>query len=301
MFRIGRKIRAAKMNASAPPKLMPPFHSTAASGIFPTEHTNEITATSGPTIGPHSVASSGWSTPKNDCQNSTGTHAASAPAINRPPAMSSHTEAQSITKEWLIAVNPCSEVMRCQRLPSPQTDISISAWPSIRPAMPLSACRLASSSRSRVRNRRNSTTNSATISGAPMNSASVNCQPKNTSMMMASSTTRLVEAISNAIAAVKWAPLAEQRAGNRDRRIGARRRGCPQRERGRNGTRPVVGQQAGHFPMRNHRLHYRRQCEAENERPQDLPSHGERHAEGAQDGINHRKPPLKYLRKARAH
>src|SRR6202790_2904825 len=183
--------------------------------------------------------------------------------------------------------------MRCQRLPSPPTDISISAWPSIRPAMPLSACRLASSSRSRVRNRRDSTTNSATISGAPMKSGSANCQPKNTSMMMASSTTRLVEAISNAIAAVKWAPLAEQRAGNRDRRIGARRRGCPQRERGRNGTRPVVGQQAAHFPMRNHRLHYRRQCEAENERPQDFPSHGERHAEGAQDGINHRKPPLK--------
>jgi len=48
-------IRSAKMKATTPPKLMPPFHSTAASGMLPTEQTNEMTATSGPTIGPHSV------------------------------------------------------------------------------------------------------------------------------------------------------------------------------------------------------------------------------------------------------
>jgi hypothetical protein len=56
------------MNAITPPKLMPPFQSTAASGMYPTEYTNEITATSGPMIGPHSLATSGWSTRKNDCQ-----------------------------------------------------------------------------------------------------------------------------------------------------------------------------------------------------------------------------------------
>src|SRR6266704_4319019 len=83
MLRIGRMIRSAKMKAIAPPKLMPPFHSTAASGILPTEHTNEITATSGPTIGPHSLASNGWSTTKNDCQKSAGIQAASAPEIKK--------------------------------------------------------------------------------------------------------------------------------------------------------------------------------------------------------------------------
>src|ERR1700740_2828114 len=56
MFRIGMTIRSAKMKAITPPKLMPPFHSTAASGMLPTEQTKEITATSGPTIGPHSAA-----------------------------------------------------------------------------------------------------------------------------------------------------------------------------------------------------------------------------------------------------
>ena len=52
-------IRSAKMNDTTPPKLIPPFHSTAASGTFPMEHTNENTATIGPTSGPQNFASSG--------------------------------------------------------------------------------------------------------------------------------------------------------------------------------------------------------------------------------------------------
>ncbi len=42
--------------------------------------------------------------------------------------------------------------------------------------------------------------------GPPMNRDAVNCQPRSRAMMMPSSMTRLVEAISNAIAAVKLAP-----------------------------------------------------------------------------------------------
>ena len=45
------------------------------------------------------------------------------------------------------------------------------------------------------------------IRGPPMNSASVNCQPISNAKMIPSSTTKLVEAISNAIAAVKLAPF----------------------------------------------------------------------------------------------
>src|SRR5690348_8130781 len=93
MFRIGRMIRSAKIKATTPPKLMPPFHSTAASGMLPTEQTKEITAASGPISGPHSVARIGWSARKKDCQNVLGTQAASAPAIKRPPTMSSQTAA----------------------------------------------------------------------------------------------------------------------------------------------------------------------------------------------------------------
>jgi hypothetical protein len=59
MLRIGRMIRSAKMNAATPPKLIPPFHSTAATGTFPIEHTNESIATTGPIIGPQIFESTG--------------------------------------------------------------------------------------------------------------------------------------------------------------------------------------------------------------------------------------------------
>ena len=65
---------------------------------MPIEQTNEITATIGPTIGPQSFASRGCWTRKNDCQNDSGTHAASAPAISSPMTMSRQIAAQSITK-----------------------------------------------------------------------------------------------------------------------------------------------------------------------------------------------------------
>src|ERR1700677_5328855 len=50
--------------------------------------------------------------------------------------------------------------------------------------------------------------------GPPANSASVNCQPMSSARMIPSSITRLVEAISNAIAAVKLAPLRNSERAN---------------------------------------------------------------------------------------
>ena len=43
--------------------------------------------------------------------------------------------------------------------------------------------------------------------GPPTNSAAVNCQPSRRAMMIPSSITRFVEAISNTMAAVKLAPV----------------------------------------------------------------------------------------------
>ena len=84
--------------------------------------------------------------------------------------------------------------------------MSIAAWPSIEPASPLSAWVLAASSSRWRRNRRNSSASKMIMIGPPVNSARVNCQPISRARMMPSSTTRLVEAISKAIAAVKLAP-----------------------------------------------------------------------------------------------
>jgi hypothetical protein len=86
------------MNAITPPKLIPPFHSTAASGTLPIEQTNEKIATTGPISGPHSFSASGWPSKKNPCQKDSGTQAARAPAARRPIPMSFHTDAQFMTK-----------------------------------------------------------------------------------------------------------------------------------------------------------------------------------------------------------
>src|SRR5215472_6568765 len=55
MLRMGRMIRSAKMKLITPPKLIPPFHSTAASGTFPTEQTKLIIEMKGPISGPELV------------------------------------------------------------------------------------------------------------------------------------------------------------------------------------------------------------------------------------------------------
>src|SRR6266403_4857703 len=96
--------------------------------------------------------------------------------------------------------------MRCQNEPS-VTLMSISAWPSILPLSPLPACVRASATSLRDKNSLNSSAMRTTINGPPTNSATANCQPISTMMMMVNSATKFVEASSNAIAAVKSAPL----------------------------------------------------------------------------------------------
>ena len=77
---------------------MPPFQSTAASGTFPIEQTKLRIATSGPIIGPQNLAKVECDSKKIVCHHDSGTHAARAPAIRRPPKMSIQIAAQSITK-----------------------------------------------------------------------------------------------------------------------------------------------------------------------------------------------------------
>src|SRR5437667_418238 len=85
--------------------------------------------------------------------------------------------------------------------------MSISACPSMTPLIPLSAWCLASRTSLRERKILKSNAMITTISGPPANSASANCQPISTMRIMLNSATRLVEASSKAIAAVKSAPF----------------------------------------------------------------------------------------------
>lgn len=195
------------MKAITPPKLMPPFHRTTASGTLPMEQTNVATATTGPISGPVSLAARGWPARKKVCQKSSGTQAAMAPAISSPATRSRRIAAHSMTKMCDTEVSPARESSRRRKPPSPRTDMSIAAWPSIDPATPRSACSRARCSRRSRRKTRNSTARTTIMIGPPANSAAVNCQPINRARITPSSMTRLVEAISKAIAAVKFAPL----------------------------------------------------------------------------------------------
>ena len=85
-------------------------------------------------------------------------------------------------------------------------------------------------------NSRSSAHISAIITMPPTYSASVNCQPISTQSTSPSSQTRLVEANWKASAEAARGALLEQRLGDRDRRVGARRRGGA--EPGRLGHRP---------------------------------------------------------------
>jgi len=83
---MGSTMRSAKMNAVTPAKLMPPFHSTAASGTLPIEHKNEITATNG-----HPEGNREWITRLLDAgvwglpQSSTSWSTTPASATGMPP------------------------------------------------------------------------------------------------------------------------------------------------------------------------------------------------------------------------
>src|SRR3974377_1834391 len=119
------------MKAMTPPKLMPPFHSTAANGTLPIEQTKDTIATMGPTSGPHSADQPGWSAKKKLCQNLSGTQAAMAPAINRPKTRSRRIANHSMTNTCETEVKPGGEKSRCQNDPFPLMDMSIAACPSI--------------------------------------------------------------------------------------------------------------------------------------------------------------------------
>ncbi len=121
--------------------------------------------------------------------------------------MSRNTAAHSITKMWLTDVSALGESSRWAGEPVSSMLMSIAACPSIEPARPRSAWARAALSNWGRRKYRNSTAMTMIMIGPPTNSPRVNCQPISRARMMPSSITRLVEAISKAIAAVKLAPL----------------------------------------------------------------------------------------------
>jgi len=78
-------------------------------------------------------------------------------------------------------------------------------------------------------------------------------------------------------------PLAEQRARERDGRVGARGRRGAEADRDTDRSRRVIRQQAPDLGLGDGRLDDGRERESEDQRPQDLPEHAERERERIDD------------------
>src|SRR5688572_25329806 len=101
------------MNAITPANEIPPDQSTAASGTFPTEHTNESTATSGPTITFSTVFGQPDSSVRNNALKKSIGKSATKPAITNPAVISFQSIAQSPRKLWATSDQAWTEVSRC--------------------------------------------------------------------------------------------------------------------------------------------------------------------------------------------
>jgi len=132
-------MRSAKMNDTTPPKLIPPFHSTAANGTFPIEHTKLSHAHDGaesvaPYLGQDRMAGEEevlpevHRHPRGQC-----------PATSRPITISRSTDAHSMTKMCEIDVSASFDRNRRQSPPGAWMLMSIAACPSMLPASPLPA------------------------------------------------------------------------------------------------------------------------------------------------------------------
>ncbi len=111
--------------------------------------------------------------------------------------------------------------------------------------------------------------------GPPTNSPSVNCQPRISAIAIPSSITRFVEAIWNAIAAVKSAPFRKSERASATAAYEHEDDAAPNAAAFRSDRGESSEQRPLDRAPRDERLHDRREQEPEDERPQDLPRHPE--------------------------
>ena len=116
-------IRSANRNASTPAKQIPPDHSTAASGTFPTEQTKLSTAMIGPMITFSIVGSGAGALRRNSCSKKPLPNCAMNPASRNPSVISFHSICQSPRKLCATSDQARAEVSR-----SRQDSSSPAAW-----------------------------------------------------------------------------------------------------------------------------------------------------------------------------
>ncbi len=189
------------MNAITPAKLMPPLHSTAASGTLPTEQTKLSTAITGPISAPQTVCTADGEPVRKRLLKTSLPSWATNPASRKPIVISFHSICQSPRKLWATSDHAAALVSR-----SRQASSEPAAW-CWWPASAVRACSRASDSSRRETNARSSTAISTIITSPPRYSASVNCHPSRIQSTSPSSHTRFVEANWKASAEAAEAPF----------------------------------------------------------------------------------------------
>src|SRR5207248_2618791 len=111
----GSAIRSAKMKLMTPPKLMPPFHSAAAIGTLPIEHTKLITAMNGPTTTFSTLVQKPWPFRNTSFQTSRYEHGEKA----RDEVADDELFAQHVDVGEGVARRVCPRGFRTQ-LPAPR-------------------------------------------------------------------------------------------------------------------------------------------------------------------------------------
>ena len=280
-------IRSAKMNATTPPKLMPPFHSTAASGTLPTEQTNEMIATTGPMSGPQTSRPADGRRRRTPARRCRAPRRRSRPATSRPITRSRRIAAHSITNTCATAVKPSrrEQPPRERALAAGRTCPSRRGPPSSRRA-PRSACSRASRSSRSPQEQPEQHGEHTIMIGPPMNSARVNCQPMSSARITPELDHQVGRGDLERHRGGEVRALAEQRAGQRHRRVRARRRRGAEPGRDRQRARPVVAEQPHHRGPPHHGLDHRRQREPEDQRPGDLPRHRPGDRQRVPDGVD---------------
>ena len=202
--------------------------------------------------------------------------------MSRPMTMSARSTHQSMTKKWLMAVKPRLEKPWPTADP-PWRDMSMSAWPSIRPTRPNSACGPGILDQARPQEQPEQDRQAEDHQGAAHELGQGELPPHEHGQDDAELDDEVGRGELEGHRRGEVAALAEHRPGQCHGRVRAGRRGRSEPGGHRQALGRIVRQQAHHLPLRHHRLDGRRQHEAEHQRPQDLPPHGHRHAQGMGD------------------
>ena len=287
-------IRSAKMNATTPPKLIPPFHSTAASGTLPIEQTKLSTEMTGPISGPHNLAASGWPVRKKVLPERVRHPGADGPGDQQPDHDVAEDRGPLHHEDVLTEVKPVPASTAAASKLALRLDAHVHGGvPLHRPGQSL--VRLLARAASMSSRARTAGTSTAT-SDDHDRAADELGQGELPAQQQRHDDAQLDDEVGRGdLEGHRRGEVAPLRNSDRASATAAYEHddeAAPRPGRQRQRARPVVAEQPDDRLPPDHRLHHRRQREPQDQRPEDLPGHRAGHGQGVTDRVKrwHRGP-----------